>query len=109
MTPFEQLNANKEKFKTKFMIADRARNTHGELSNLPRGANMFDHVEYWKTQNNSFVLVASPYVGYGDKSKEFADLGFSEFKPLYSLDAKTYVRHFYTRKDVEKFASSLIH
>lgn len=101
------LEANRKKFNDDFFIKGKTHSKNGELTELPRSAKLFDHVEYYETMHNGFVLVASPYLGYGDKSQEFADLGFSEVAPLYHEDAKTYVRQFDTRRDVAKFTDSL--
>lgn len=76
------------------------------LGNKPEKHTLFDHCELYKT-NDGFVLITSPYVG--DDSEKFVtdklcNLGFEVLPPLYHPSAKTFLKKFAKKTDVNKFA-----
>lgn len=99
----DEFVSNRNDFVAEYGIRTYQGGGKGELSglsNLP----MFDHLElYWN--DGGFILVNSPY---GDKSAEMTELGFNEVPQMYAPDAKSYVKQFSIKKDIEKFTASLI-
>jgi hypothetical protein len=50
----------------------------------------FDHVEEYKTKNNDYLVICSPYYNQDELAKK---LGYRKYKPLYSLGAFTYIKN----------------
>ena len=49
----------------------------------------YDHVECYRTYNNNYILICSPYGEYDDK---FDELGWTKIDKLYSHNASTYMK-----------------
>lgn len=54
---------------------------------------MFDHPELYKCKSG-YVYIASPYVSDDRLDAQAMRNGFKNYKKLYALTAKTYIRHF---------------
>ena len=55
----------------------------------------YDHVEEYKTKNNNYLVICSPYTNYDELAEK---LGYKKYNQLYSSDAFTYIKTYQTKK-----------
>lgn len=60
-----------------------------QIMELRNKSSIFDHIECYKTNNNHYILIASPYVVYDD---EYTSLGWTKTDKLYCVSAHTYMK-----------------
>jgi len=59
----------------------------------PKSVNsLFDHVEYYYTHDNQYVIIFSPYNGNSTMNDFFDNLGFNKIYNLYEEGASTFVK-----------------
>lgn len=64
-----------------------------QIINYTSNLSLFDHVECYKTYDNEYYMVNSPYVNKdSEKDKKIKELGFKMIDPLYFKDAITYIK-----------------
>ena len=51
--------------------------------------NFYDHIECYRTYNNNYILICSPYEEYDEK---FHELGWQKIDKLYRQCASTYMK-----------------
>lgn len=54
-------------------------------------SNFFDHIETYKTLDNKCIIVNSPYYTPVETETFLKNLGYTEYKPLYGIDKKTFI------------------
>lgn len=68
------------------------------------GSVLFDHWLLLKNKEDSYVLINSPYES---NAESLHQMGFEETAPLYTDEARTFIKPFSTMKDARDFARSL--
>lgn len=53
---------------------------------------IFDHLEFYKTNDNKYILVSSPYGMNKEKELTYYNMGWLKIYPLYSFDAVTFIK-----------------
>lgn len=60
------------------------------LELVKRKAGLFDHTEFYETNDNQYVLVNSPYSISRENEARLIEIGFKKYKQMYSEDATTF-------------------
>lgn len=54
--------------------------------------NMYDHVEYYKTRDNVYMIISSPYNRDVSLDDCYEKVGWKKIYNLYTMDSTTYVK-----------------
>ena len=63
------------------------------------GSYFYDHLEFYKTNHNEYILICSPY---GDWDDKFHSFGWTRINQIYSPSASTYMRTFQMKNKNKK-------
>ena len=98
-----EIVANRHAFVEKNAIVAREKPLRVSVGNKGDSI-LFDHCQLYKNKNGGYVLINSPYA---PNDELLHQMGFEETKPLYTEEARTFVKPFSTMKEARGFARSL--
>lgn len=88
----EETIQHRNEFINDFGIKEKCRKPPCYLLEFVRrtDANLFDHIEFYETKDNKYVVLNSPYRISPENEAKLNEMGFSKYKQMYSCDATTF-------------------